>query len=239
MHILPQLFSLLTLIFFCLIQVNVYAHAEIEKHKKSSWNKEMYEKYNWQSFYGYKPANETIDIKNIDYALLNAAVFYVTNYFREKNNLAPFKHNENLESAASGHSTDMVNFDFFSHKSPVKNKEQFVERMKAAGVTRFAEAAENIAQNYIFNYESGRGYFGKYVGENPDFTYSNGEKVKIHTYLTLAQALLAQWMRSKGHRENILNRNLSHLGCGVALKKREGDNVFEKVFATQVFAKIR
>ncbi len=198
----------------------------------------MYEKYNWQSFYSFKPVNETIDIKNIDYALLNAAVFYVSNHYREKNNLAPFIHNENLENAASGHSFDMVNYSFFSHTSPVKNKQQFAERMRTAGVTRFGEAAENIAQNYIFDYDYERGYFGTYEGEKPNFTYSNGEKVKIHTYLSLAQAILAQWMRSRGHRENILNRNLTHLGCGLSVEKRENDRNFEKVYATQVFAKI-
>ena len=232
------LFTFLFVVFFQPKAQKAFLPNSDNAHLKSSWSKEMFAKYDWQKFFGYKPANEQIDLKNIDYSLLNAAVFYTTNFYRERNNLPSLKHHDVLESAADMHANDMVKHDFFSHESPLEGKTDFTERIQLSGELRYSLASENIVQNFVFDYASGRGYSGSYKGDVPDFKYSNGEKIKMHSYLSLAKTLLAQWMRSPGHRANILNRQVTHLGCGTAVKKRDTDTSFEEAYAVQVFAKV-
>jgi uncharacterized protein YkwD len=211
-----------------------------EDHFKSAWSSDMFDKFDWQKFFNYPPVNQEVDLKNIDYNLLNAAIFFVTNYHREKSNLSPLKYDEKLDAAASEHARDMVVHSFFSHESPVDGKKTIADRVKLAGLSKFLSLAENIAQNFAFDYAAGRGFFGGYNSAGvPDFKYSNGEKIKIHTYLSLAKTLLSQWLKSPGHRTNILDRQMTHLGTGAIFQKRENNDSFEKVFAVQAFAKLK
>jgi uncharacterized protein YkwD len=197
----------------------------------------MYKKYDFITFSKADFANKSIDVSNIDYPLLNAALFYATNLQREKFNLAVLTHQPVLEKAASGHSFDMVNYGFFSHTSLVSGKKNFSDRIELAGEIEAWASAENIAQNFILDYNTGKSYqCPKTKGGN--FTYTNGQIIKVHSYWTLAEMILRQWMNSQGHRENILDNSYTHLGCGAAVEKVTAPCSFEKVFCTQNFAKI-
>ena len=66
------------------------------------------------------------------------------------------------------------------------------------------------------------GYGGGYVGENI-YRYPSRRDRK-----RLAKALVDGWMKSPGHRKNILNRDYKHLGVGVASAGRN-------IYATQNF----
>mgnify|MGYP002380490786 FL=1 len=47
-----------------------------------------------------------------------------------------------------------------------------------------------------------------------EFRYTEkGPPIATHTPLSFAEALLNQWMESPGHRENILRKTPTHLGC--------------------------
>lgn len=149
------------------------------------WNSGYYEMYSSATFKRLDIVNQKIDPNHIDYPLLNAAIFYRTNEERAHNGRKEFLHSPDLERAAYGHCKDMVKYKFYSHTSPVSGKSSMSDRLHAAGVD-YAHAGENI---YDF-FE------------------------KSPTYWELADGLVKGWMKSEGHKKNILNSNFKFLGCG-------------------------
>lgn len=178
---------------------------------QSPWTRAMYAEQDYKSFARLPMAGQVIDPVSVDYALLNAAVFYAACEQRVKNGLRAFLHSPALEKAAFGHSRDMVNLRFFSHTSKVDGKREFWDRTAAEGVPNSA-GAENIAYNFLQN---GR---------------------KNHTYLSFAKALLEQWMKSSGHRRNILNKSYTYMGCGAFIMLKSPERNFTRVYATQNFS---
>ena len=166
-----------------------------------SWNDNMYRKYNYSTFYNYGPANQKINASKPDYALLSAAIFYETNKRRTAYRLSPFKHNTQARKAAQMHSNDMVKQNFFSHTNPNRGKSSPTDRYKMCGGN--SGAAENIAAGY-----GGWDY------------YSDG-KHTAGSYISLAQYCLNMWMKSTGHRQNILSNN-KYLGAAGAIFNKNG-----------------
>ena len=169
----------LFIIFLLLVKINI---AQLELHR---WSDDLYENYNSNTFQNLEIANQKIEKGNIDYPLLNAAIFYSTNLQREKYRKIPFIFSKYLTKAAQEHSEDMVKFKFYSHTSKVRGKKTMTERLKLVGISN-AFTAENIFDFFL----------------------------KSPTYWSLAQGLVNGWMESKGHRANILNKNYKYLGCG-------------------------
>lgn len=151
----------------------------------NEWNDSYYSKYNYSTFQSLSVINQKIDVNNIDYALFNAAIFYCTNIQRIRYSRNPFIHSPSLEKAAQDHSKDMVIYNFFSHTSPVIGKRSMSDRLRIVGISN-TSSAENI--------------------------YDNNESEP--TYWSFALSLVDGWMDSPGHRDNILNSNLTYLGCG-------------------------
>ena len=156
--------------------------SQLELHQ---WSHVYYQKYNSTTFQKLKIINLKIEKVNIDYPLLNAAIFYSTNLQRIKYKKKPFIFSKHLTKVAQDHSEDMVKYKFYSHTSKVKDKKTMSDRLKLVGITN-AFLAENIFDFFL----------------------------KSPTYWSLAQGLVNGWMESKGHRANILNKNYEYLGCG-------------------------
>jgi len=150
------------------------------------WNNNDYNKYNYSTFQSLNIIHKEIDLNNIDYELFNASIFYATNIERVKYGRTVFRHSPSLEKAAQGHSKDMVIHNFYSHTSPVSGKRSFSDRLRIVGISN-SYSAENIHNDNL---------------SNP-------------TYWTFASALVKDWMDSPGHKGNILNSQLTYLGCGV------------------------
>lgn len=166
-------------IFLFLVKIN---SAQLELNQ---WSDDFYEKYNSDSFQKLEILKIKIEKGNIDYPLLNAAIFYATNLQRTKYKKTPFIFSKYLTKAAQDHSEDMVEYNFYSHTSKVKGKKTMSDRLKLVGISN-AFLAENIFNFFL----------------------------KSPTYWSLAQGLVNGWMESKGHRANILNKNYEYLGCG-------------------------
>jgi uncharacterized protein YkwD len=201
----------------------------------NTWSPEMFLKYSADSFSKYAPAQQQIIIENIDYMLLNAALFYETNRRRLEHNLPEFRHSEAIEETASSHSRDMVEKKFFEHNSPIKGKRTLKDRLERNGIAN-AYIAENIAYLSALNRDPDRPL---YTPEQNDgyFSYTyKGAPLANHTYLSLAKVLLDQWMNSKGHRENILNHHYTFLGCGAAHYKDGSFFNMDRFKATQNFS---
>ena len=150
-----------------------------------AWDASYYVGYTVQTFKQLPAVHQKIAGSKFNYRLMDAALFFRTNEERIKNNLPAFNFSIALEKAALGHSIDMVQQNFYSHDSPVPGKKDMTDRIKRVGID-CRTCAENIYD--IFD-------------EDP-------------TYWSLANNLVDGWMKSSGHRRNILNPSFTYLGCG-------------------------
>ena len=95
--------------------------------------------------------------------------------------------------------------------------------------------AENIATNFGITYRAGTSVYPR-DRVNGTFSYTpSGAIIPNHTYLSLADALVTQWMNSPGHRANILSTNAFQLGCGLYFYHDSSFYNMMKIKATQNF----
>lgn len=151
------------------------------------WTSRMYDDYTYETFALLPEIHEKIDTSNMNYDLLNAAIFYETNRQRLLNGGTRYLHSPKLEEAAFMHSKDMIEHDFFDHKSILAGKRTVGDRYRVVGAKTSGGWGENIhARMPISNY----------------------------TYHEIALSALDSWMHSPGHRKNILNEGFKFIGCG-------------------------
>ena len=222
------------IVFFISFSSSICSQNSVEK---SVWNKKLYDKYNEKNFIKFENFENIIDVNNIDYPLLHAAVFYCTNIERVKRGLKPLKWNLNLEIAAYNHSKDMVEKKFFDHLSDKKIE----KRYKLAGILN-PIFAENIAVDFAIKYKAGKEIFihEKNPSINGEFRFSyndnESELLPFHSYLSFAKELVTSWMNSNGHKKNILLKNGLELGIGVYFKIEDG---WPKFYCTQNFQRYK
>lgn len=116
-------------------------------------------------------------------------VFDLTNQARRARGLAPLSQDPELRQLARNFSTDMLRRRFFSHFTP--EGVSFEQRLSRSYPHRVSAMGENIW--------SGSGY-------NP----AAGP--------WLAQKIVADWLRSPGHRANLLSPDFTHLGVGISAR---------------------
>ncbi len=200
-----------------------------------TWNTSMYQNFNFESFSRYAPTHKKINIRAIDYPLLNAAIFYETNRQRKKNRLPVFKHAPALEKSSMNHSSDMVVYSFFSHTSRIANKKRLSDRLQQVGLTNIS-SAENIAKTFALDLIANKPYY-RPSQNGGYFSYRyKGTPIQAHTYLSFAKQVLKVWMKSPGHRRNILNPEYIYLGCGAVLENIKNTNEVPHIFSTQNFS---
>ncbi len=156
--------------------------------------------------------HEAIDLEDIDYLRLEAAVFLVTNEQRHRRGLPMVRFHEALADAARGHANRMVEFDFYDHTDPTSRAFATPQdRARRAGI-RNPAIAENIHNTVAIQYNGGwvysRGGRGRFSNSQ------NGSEIPAHTYLSFADSVVADWMNSPGHRANILHKEARELGIG-------------------------
>ena len=177
-------------------------------------------------------AQRPIDLQTLDQPLLAAAIFHETNRVRVEHQLRPLTHAPQLSTAAEMHAKDMVAGDFFAHENALDPKKHSpMDRVKLAGY-RPGFVAENIATAFAIQYEAGKPYYPVPGG----VSYSpRGRPIEPHTYASFAKDLVQRWMDSPGHRANILSKEPTQLGNGVAVKPAEEEGALETVYAAQNF----
>jgi len=134
--------------------------------------------------------------------------------------LPALQFDEKLSNIARAHSTDMARRNFFSHINP-DGKDPTARGRLAGYVCKkdfgsyFTEGlAENLYQGNLYSSVRTRG---------------NEKTYAWNTLEDLASQSVMGWMKSKGHRENILGKTFDTTGIGVAISKDD------KVYVTQVF----
>lgn len=125
----------------------------------------------------------------------------MVNASRREHNLPPLVLESKLDAAAQAHAADMLKRSYFAHDSP--EGKNVGDRYEAAGGSTFRLTAENIA---------------KCQGCKPPIT--EADLRMIHD----------GWMKSPGHRENILRKGLTAFGFGLAANATGG------LYAVQTFS---
>ncbi len=149
------------------------------------WDAVLYHKYDYLKFQNLEIVHQTIDPHNINYNLLNAAIFYCTNLQRHKYKMTPLKHLPSLERAAQKHSMNMVKNNFFSHRNPSRVNKTVKDRVESEGIK------------------------ARFIGENISWDFE-----KDPSYWSFALLVVKGWMASPGHKRNILDKDFHYLGCG-------------------------
>ncbi len=117
---------------------------------------------------------------------LRTSVLCLLNQIRENRGIPPFEFNESLRRSASAHSVSMVRSRTLSHYGP--GGSTVLTRVARAGYLASASRFR-IAEN---------------IGAGGGQEFGS------------PRAIVNAWMRSPGHRENILDRGLRDFGVGVA-----------------------
>lgn len=159
-----------------------------QSYGQRKWKDELYEELNDKNFRDFKLFKKRLEIDKIEYPLLHAALFYVTNEARLEQGLKAVEHQPNLEIMAYNHSIAMAKGDFFEHENPKdKKRKTAVDRAKLAGVTNPS------------------------IGEN---IHAVGGK-QYGTYIELADDIVQSWIDSPPHRVTMYSPDAVQLGCGI------------------------
>lgn len=182
---------------------------------QTGWRYENYTATTYKNFRSNTLLQQSLAFDRIDYPLLHAAIFFVTNETRVQNQRRPLAFAIELERAAYHHSKYMAEQDFFSHENPYSNRRTTpAQRAKLAGIKN-PYIAENIATHFGIKYKPATPIYRRDT-EQGTFSYvPDGPLIPPHTYLSFAEAIVAQWMNSPPHRANLLSEEALQLGCGV------------------------
>jgi uncharacterized protein YkwD len=160
-------------------------------------------------------------------------LFYLTNEIRQKKGLSVLEYNPLLEESATIHSESMVKHHYFSHENHKSRSLRTPDdRAKSVGITN-PHMAENIIEGFVLEYKAG---ISVYPGGPGIFRLKpEDDPIEAHTYLSLGEVLLDDWMNSPNHRHNILVPQALELGCGTAFYSNKDFNYMPTVIATQNF----
>lgn len=159
-----------------------------QAYSQRKWKDEFYQTLTNDSFRDFKLFKKELDPKKVDYKLINAAVFFVSNEARLERGVAAVAYDPNLEIMAWNHSIAMAKRDFFDHNNPKDKKRKTPgQRAKLAGINN-PSIGENISAS------GGRAFAN---------------------YLELADHLVDGWIDSPPHRKTLYAKDAVQLGCGV------------------------
>lgn len=174
--------------------------------------------------------DQPITNQAFDPSLLQEALFHATNSVRQKNKRNQLDYQQPLEEAAATHSIAMAKRFKLDHKEKDKLRKDPSLRVQQAGGV-FELVGENILYLPLPNFGNDQ---PRYVVEEGTVLSPNGLPIPLHTYRSWAELALEEWMKSPGHKQNILEVAYLYLGTGVSSIVYHKDLPY--LYATQVFA---
>ena|SRR3989344_2780476 len=163
---------------------------------------------------------------------IERAVHALTNAERSKQGHNGLSYDDHLASIARGHSTDMANRGYFSHQNPQGRSPTDRAALtgyrctKQIGRVVYTGVAENIFMTNTF--KSKRFVWKEIITGNVRQIKDRSVVVDTMSDNEIAQSAVSNWMKSPGHRANILNRVHEREGIGVHI-------LGEKAYVTQLF----
>ena len=150
-----------------------------------------------------KPQIEIPDLEQHIHASINIQ--------RQASDRERLKWDATLGKLARAHSEDMAKRGYFKHTNPEGLTP--MKRMQEAGYNKCQLIGENIHQNNLYS---------RVIEEKKRTTYDWNSMERI------AAITIAEWMGSDGHRDNILQKEFTLEGVGVAIASDD------KVYITQL-----
>jgi uncharacterized protein YkwD len=149
----------------------------------------------------------------ISVADLEQKIHQLVNFERKVVERTPLEWDDQLAMLARAHSEDMAKRKYFKHVTPEGLTP--MKRAEVAGYHACQLMGENIYQNNLYS---------RVITEKKRTTYDWNSMDQI------ASTTLKGWMQSEGHRQNILEKNYTREGIGVAIDEADDG----KVYITQV-----
>ena len=163
-----------------------------------------------QDKFDLEKLDNTIDLQNIDYKLINLAVLFYTNNHRKKYKKSVLKYNNTLEKSALLHSLEMNKYNFFDHINRKNKKFKNLEdRAKYVGYSNYILLAENLYYGFV-------------------------DLRKLPTYRELSIEITQAFITSRSHNFNLLDNKIKELGCYLVFKENQ-KNGFLNYYFTQSF----
>lgn len=206
----------------------------------SAFPDEYYTNFDWDTFEHWQAANTKIDPANVDYNLLQAAIFFYTNQYRKSKRLQPVAYHPNLCNAAMYHTKEMGDKRFYDHVNR-KDRDMRTALDRAQHFGYYGGAiGENLALEFLINYKAEASYWHEKTPNGIKYYYGdsghNRGYVPPHTYLSLGKSIVQAWINSPGHRANLLAKEFKYLGVGVYVEpETQGSTNIPRIFAAQVF----
>jgi len=192
----------------------------------------LYQHHNFTSFFLLEAVKEKIDTQNIDYGLLNAAIFFAMNEIRHNKRRSELVFDSRIRDAAFYHSIQMVKHNFFSHLNKkdtilydINSRLRFFNvpigqpRVYYGEILCFLDLVDWKRGKYRFVKEQFR--FEKeqsiYIPYYVTWRKRLKRKVEFPTYESLARDAIYLWMKSKPHRRILLDTSYQFAGTGVMI----------------------
>lgn len=178
---------------------------------------------------------ERIEPANFRNDLLAAAIFHEANRQRTKLGLPVFAHVAKLDEAADLKATMGVVELTFSHTSALPLTATPADRVQYVGLD-YSRVAENIARLAAYDLPGDVTTLGvrERNGISEFYRLDTGRPPEMQTYAGFAAKVVASWMKSPGHRENLVNPLYTSLGCA-ARPCRGLASGQQQIYAVQVF----
>jgi uncharacterized protein YkwD len=176
-----------------------------------------------------------IEHADFNQRLMTAAIFHETNRVRRRLGLAPFIHLAKLDEAADLKAAMGVLQNELTHQNPLPGTATPADRVQYTGLV-YRRVAENIARTNLLNFPPGVTQIGvrRRNGREEPYLPDTGRTVAPHTYASFAARVVDDWMNSPPHRANLVNPELTSLGCAartcLSWRGRQ-----EQIYAVQVF----
>ncbi len=163
-----------------------------------------------------------LSIGRHDARAVAAAVLAETNAARAAHGLPPLEAHPTLDRAAIEYAGHMARTGHFGHIDPSRpGLENPGDRVRAAGAED-ALAAENLITETWLQIDSGEKMFVVDESRHQFSRTPDGSLIPPHSTRTLAASMVSRWMKSPGHRRNILDVEARQMGFGMAWETRGG-----------------
>ena len=177
-------------------------------------------KHVWLSFLLLTAVLQRAGQPDIKISDLEQRVHVLVNKERAGRKLAQLQFDDKLAKIARTHSQDMARRNFFDHVNP--DGKDPTARGEAAGYTCEKVSGDFVTVGLAENIFQGNLYSRvRTVGTQKTYEWNSADAI--------AGESLAGWMKSPGHRRNILETNYTKTGIGIAIAADD------KVYVTQVF----
>lgn len=194
-----------------------------------------YFQYSTKRFFKLKVLKKSIDIYDIDYDLLNAAIYHTTNKERLNRRMEPLFFDKSLNESAKEYAQELVEKDYLSHISLEGGT--IKDRVKSANGL-YNAYGENLVLTHIFDLEKTdiNKSYPLLIGEKCFYLDQNGKEIKNYNYKDMAKHIVQLWLNSDTHRDVIFDKRFTHMGCGAYFETQYiGTEVFPMLRVAQHF----